>query len=92
VSRHTLVTLAAGGSEERQVAAGIIVIPDLWHICRFIEQEAKGQGEDAERAAARMAGRVKETWHLAHDLHNHILHSVDLGPMELLATTYEGDK
>jgi hypothetical protein len=87
-----LVTLAAGGKNEREVAAGSIVVPDLWHICRLIEQAAKGQGEEAERTAARMAERVKRTWHLAHDLHNHILHSVDLGPMELLATTYEGDK
>ena len=86
MSRRTPVTLAAGGKSERQVPAGEIVVPDLWHLASAVK------AGKVLRSREEMAAQIKEVWHLAHDLHNHILHSVDLGPMELLATTHEEDE
>ena len=80
MSRKTPVTLAAGGKNEHVVPAGQIIIPDLWGVARAV-QSGKVLGSREQ-----MADLIKQVWHLAHDLHNHALHQIDLTPAEILST------
>ena len=66
MSTLTKVTLAKGGTEERVVRAGDIIIPDLWHIAEALiktGQVADGPG---------CADSILQCWHLCHDLKRHI--------------------
>ena len=55
---EVMVTLAKGGTAEREVAARDLQVPDLWNI--------------AHQLPERQRDAVLETWHLAHDLLSHI--------------------
>jgi hypothetical protein len=58
-----LITRARGGTEERQVEAKMIEVPDLWHIAMWLEHHDRHPND---------AAAVLECWHLAHDLLKHI--------------------
>ena len=58
INVNTTVVLAKGGTDERIVEVREIVIPDLWHI--------------ANRLPADERDAVLETWHLAHNLLDHL--------------------
>jgi len=57
-----MVTLCKGGTGERTVSADEIYIDDLWHIAENLD--------DANSPVS--AKKVRDTWHLAHDLLKHI--------------------
>ena len=58
MGNDTLITRAPGGTEERQVRAIEIEIPDVWHLAINLHTEEREM--------------VLETWHLCHDLLAHI--------------------
>lgn len=62
MSERTIVTRHKGGTKEKRMRAGKIIVPDLWHVAlRQVEKEDKE--------------RILECWHLAHDLRRHICES-----------------
>ena len=69
MSQNTQITLAKGGTAERQVPISKIHIPDLWHIASGIRTGA------FVTSRADNADRILEVWNLAHDLRRHIQES-----------------
>ena len=55
-----------GGTNEREVDVKDLKVPDLWHLYRYLKNEAKGTLAEKE------AEDVYETWLLAHDLLKHL--------------------
>lgn len=66
----TQVTLNKGGTAEKVIDLSGHNIPDLWHIADFVEDEAVKLGNKALKI---QADKIRECWHLAHDLKRHIL-------------------
>lgn len=69
MSNETIITLYAGGTEERNLPVSKITIPDLWHIAEAIRQHgrvADGPG---------CADLILECWQIAHGLKRHIQES-----------------
>ena len=83
MSKHTMVTLAKRGADEREMEAQDIVIPDLWHVAAVLE-DAEGI-EWSDYDVQRMARMVRTTWHFAHDLKRHIVEKEEPTPVEVLA-------
>jgi hypothetical protein len=66
----TQITLNKGGTAEKTVEAESLQIPDLWHIADWLDGEAitKKRPELANQAE-----KIREAWHIAHDLKRHII-------------------
>ena len=64
LTRPDIITMAKGGTVERDVPLKEIEIPDLWHIA--------GRLKDGGTHIPRDADDVLECWHLCHDLLKHI--------------------
>jgi hypothetical protein len=82
----TDITLKKGGEGETTIKAADINVPDLWHIAGWLEGEAirrRKNGLEGAELLDTNAKAILDTWHLAHDLKNHIVENdtstADLG-------------
>ena len=62
MNENKMITLAKGGTDERQVPLSDIAVPDVWALASRIRDTL---GDEA-------AEQVLAVWHLAHDLRRHI--------------------
>ena len=58
------ITLAKGGTAEREVDVQEIQVPDLWHVAMALKDDPSYDN--------RAADMILETWHLAHDMKRHL--------------------
>jgi hypothetical protein len=70
----TTITINKGGAAEAQVELDTLQVPDLWHIANWVEGEAirRRRKGDIGNGLDNQAKAILDTWHLAHDLLNHI--------------------